>query len=350
MFRLLGGSCVLFQLALLCLVPSSASAFEVKGTFIIADDKNELSGLDCLEESSPEGRLCMVVDDEASFAQFATLSEDLLTAEKGTIELFKTEPEFGKQPDVQFGKVSLACTGGVKKNGGADGEAIAHAGRIFYVVGSHGCGRKNKKYSAQSFVLSRIEIGPDGSVVALDSTYRLSEAIATNAKLAAAFGHDLPVEGMTPDAAAGTSIEAMTVLGTSLAIGFRSPATDRAYLLLVPIAQLFSPDGEFSSETVRVATFDFGPHVGFRDIEALPKDGSIVALIGPEGKPKPDGPYELRLISADLVLDTKARAKVPIPSDGSPEAIEVLDGTQVLVISDGAVQGGAQLVKLKSNK
>lgn len=292
-------------------------------------DKFALSGIDCLDDGS---HLCLVVDDEMTAVQFATLTSDVLKVGQ-LVDLHLDDEIIGKRPHKVTGTDHLNCSGG-KDDGELDGEAVTHVGTTFYVVGSHGCSRNKAEYKPQTFVLSEIVV-KDGKPGTPRNTYQLSKAILANDILRPHFGTDLKGAG------GGASIEGMTsgADGKSLIIAFRSPSLNqKAFLMAVKIDPLFQENADFSPSDVSVHPVELGQDTGFRDIERL-KDGRFLALTG--AATEADAPFVLRMLKADFSLDDAA-AKVQPPEGGSPEAIELLGDGRVLILSDDK-QDGAPL-------
>jgi len=310
---------------------------QVHGDF--AHDKNKfaLSGMDCLPEHA-NSRLCLVVDDELTAVQFATLSKtdtlaqyDLTVGEVVDLNLEGGEI-VGKRPH-KF--TSMDCSGG-EDDGELDGEAVTHIGTTFYVVGSHGCSRKKAEYKPQSFVLSRVAT-EDGKAAKPVNTYQLGRAILQSDILKSHFGKDLK------GAQGGISIEGMTAGadGESLLIAFRSPSLDKyAFLMSVKIDPLFKEGDSLSPDDIHIYPVPLGADTGFRDIERL-SDGRFLALVG--SATEVSAPYMLRILAPDFSLQQET-ANVPATDGGSPEAIEWLGDGRVLILSDDRQNGGAVTV------
>jgi hypothetical protein len=292
-------------------------------------EKSNLSGMDCLAPKADGSRLCILIDDELTRAQFATLTADKLVVGED-IALFDGKKIIGKPPHSLTSTEALHCSGG-QDDEERDGEAVAHQGNTFYIVGSHGCSRKSKEYRAETFLLTRLEVTADGSVAEMRNSYKLSAAILANSTLAPYFRRDLDATDK------GASIEGMAVSGDRLVFAFRSPSIDgNAFLLSVPAETLFTK-GAIPASATEVHEVPLGKDIGFRDIESLP-GGGFLALTGPSWEAKPDAPYALQLLGTDFSLQDKPLTVSP-PGKGSPEAIESLGNGQVLVLSDGAVDG-----------
>lgn len=318
---------------------ASADTFVVKGDFKTKDGEPNISGVDCLAAKSDGTRLCLAVDDELKAVQFATLQGLELTV--GNVEkvVDAGRKTVGKPPGEFLGLPDLHCS---KKfdSGEMDGEAVAHIGQTFYVIGSHGCSKKGK-YRPQTFALSRIEVDPDGKIVDFTVSYRLSEVLSAAEAVKAVFGIDLP------PASEGASIEALAASDGKLFIGFRSPAVEQALILEVPISGLFEEGATLSKATPHPVKL--GARIGFRDLEVL-GDGSFIALTGPDAEAEPNSPYALQRLDATFAPIGDALT-VNAEPDGSPEAIEVLGTTtdekdRVALFSDGLKNGGPVLIDM----
>ena len=313
-----------------------ADEFAVKGNFDFKKKKGpNLSGLECLDPRPDSTEICLAVDDEMNSVQFAELQG--LTLIPGAKEkVFEdNRPVVGQPPHLLLNLPGLNCSVGADGDE-LDGEAIAHLDNVFYVVGSQGCS-KTGKYRPETFFLAKFTVDADGEITDSAVSYRLSEAIMTDAALAKAFGTDLP---------GGSSVEGLAAANGKLFVGFRSPADPGAVILEVPADALFSKDGSIVAKDIKRHDVPLGKHIGFRDLEAL-DDGNFLALTGPDGEPTSDGPYALQLLSS--TFETKGDAvPVPVTDDGSPEAVEALgtitDGRmRVVVLFDGGPNGGPEL-------
>jgi len=154
-----------------------------------------LSGVACMRPSA-DARVCLVIDDQGRFAQFAKLEgSQLIGGEK--FRLIGDEPAsstLGKEPQ------KASCSEGKAKFKDLDGEAVAFAEAHFYVSGSHGCSRKSMKFRTSSFVVARLRVDDKGKPVSheAETTYRLAEVLSTATEIKAFFGKDLNADGV-PD-------------------------------------------------------------------------------------------------------------------------------------------------------
>lgn len=340
---------------------AAADQMTVSGKFKEKPGKgSNLSGMDCLAPGRDGTRLCLLVDDELKVVQFARLEGlELVVGEDEKVFKAGRTP-IGKPPHELLHLAALHCSAG-RDDGELDGEAVAHAGMTFFVVGSHGCSKKGE-YRSEQFFLARIEVDGNGAIQDFKISYRLSKVISDNETLAGSFGQNLPrnrnpdpaKEADLPPAGNGTSIEAMAAVedpddhaNDRLVFGFRSPAEPDAILLDVPLAGLFDDGVALEKSTAHLLAL--GEKIGFRDLEALP-GGGFLALTGPDREADPDEPYALQRVTAGFALDGNA---VPVAADGegSPEAIESLgtiaDGhLRVAIISDGKPNGGPVLIDI----
>ena len=298
----------------------------------------DISGIACMPDAGPVSR-CLVINDEGGDAQFATI-EGRRLAPGGLVPLLAGTP-VGTQTTAHH------CTG-PGKAGDLDGEGVAFAAPYFYVVGSHGCSRRQGKFRPSSFVLARIDVGAGGEAfddgrAEVQTTYRLADALRAQPRLAPFFATPL-------DAAHdGLNIEGVAILGDRLYAGLRAPSLDGdAVLVSTAIAGLFAPGLEELTQTSDLSTIHLGPNLGIRDLAPL-GDGRLLVLAGPAQEQ--ELPYSL------FTLDPKTRtgqavgtlAEVRGPERaGKAEAVTVRPGGRLLVLFDGLPNGGPREYLLPS--
>jgi hypothetical protein len=339
----------------------------------------DVSGIACLPPAADGKRACLVVTDQARHAQWAILSA-------AGIEPGSVVPLIGKdRPETAFGTLPKASCDGERSQGrwkDLDGEAVAYAAPYFYVVGSHGCSRKNFEFVASSFLLARIEVDGHGKPKEpgkVELTYRLGEMLARTAPVNKEFGRKLERRdgdglsgGETPN---GLNVEGIAVLGEMLYAGLRAPAyggpaypDGMAYLVATKVADLFAATDNPSASATPIP-LKLGPGRGVRDLAPL-SDGRLLVLAGPaqgekgtyalyayDPKAAPGTPVTLLadLQGADkgtppkpplaeknaCVIEHKAEAVVPL---------EEGEDLRVLVLSDGAENGGPCIFRMKLRK
>ena len=116
-------------------------------------------GIACMPPPGTGELLCLVVNDESTSVQFATLQGDHITPGL-VVDLIGEAPSeatLGTQPAV-----SCPERGDF---GEFDGEGVAFAAPYFYVVGSHGCSRKQGEFRLSSFHLARLRVNEAGQLV-----------------------------------------------------------------------------------------------------------------------------------------------------------------------------------------
>jgi hypothetical protein len=313
----------------------------------------DLSGISCRLEGQGQFR-CLVVNDEAVFAQWATYDGRTLmpmTGADGFVELLGTTPPARAYDDQSS---AGACAGGRHARFNEfDGEAIAwapgpEAGGTYYVVGSHSCSRGDSedgvpprmKLSTQFVARVRmLAAGPE-----VDLTWRLGPALAAHAATRANYHAPLSPEGN------GLDIEGAAVVGDRMYLGLRAPATDHTTVLGVSPGALFTPAPEpraaVSLSAHRVA---LGDRVGIRDMAALP-DGRLLVLSGPaQGQ---DRPFSLHVVRPTDAADWGAPAPIaaishPTNPRAKAEGIAVLveEGRpiRVLVVFENPDDGALEL-------
>ena len=281
-------------------------------------------------------RLCLVIDDDGQSAQFVQLFDGELRA--GNVLPLISDSYDGKPLEL-------------------DGEGVAYADGWFYVVGSHGHPRDSRKrldpirdaekikarIVASSQVV-RIQVQPragdprnEGDVTRVERSTKIRDIILGNDVLRRFVDRRLENNGVT--------IEGIAILGARIFVGFRGPTLDNATIpvLSVSVAAVFDdapPDAVLHLLPV-------GRGEGVRDL--APFGSGILVLAGPAGSaPGPyvvywwDGSTDRLRFLADITRATNAS------EDLKPEAILALgedaSGVRVLILSDGAKEGGAREV------
>jgi hypothetical protein len=302
-----------------------------------------LSGVACMRQSA-DARVCLVIDDQGRFAQFAKLEgSQLIGGEK--FRLIGDEPAsstLGKEPQ------KASCSEGKAKFKDLDGEAVAFAEAHFYVSGSHGCSRKSMKFRTSSFIVARLRVDDKGKPVSheAETTYRLAEVLSTATEIKAFFGKDLTK-------ANGLNVEGIAVTGGNFIAGLRGPVDKGApFLVSVRLDHLFSRESPPPPGDVRVTALLLGKDMGVRDLAAL-SDGRLLVLAGPAQEQK-HVPYSFFLVDPKV---PEARIHLATIKDvvedgesGKAEGVVVLDATadalRVLVVFDGLLNGGPREYRL----
>ncbi len=294
-----------------------------------------LSGIACAEPPGAAQRTCLVIDDEGRFAQTAQLGPDTLTP--------------GQAGDL-IGKDSSPTTVGKllpRKCGTEkafefkefDGEAVAFGGGRYYVVGSHGCARNAEAFRPSSFILARVAVGATGTPVVEATSYRLSDAILSQPKLAPFYAKKL-------NSAKGLNVEGLAVVGDDLYAGLRAPSLGgTAFLLRTSVAALFAADHAPLAARSETIPMQLGEGLGVRDLAAMP-DGRLLVLAGPSVKE--DVPYRLFAVGLHGGAVAPLGALPPFKdSKGEPakaEAALVVRSApgrlDVLILFDGLPNGG----------
>lgn len=303
----------------------------VKGKLVGKKGKRseDISGIAC---TTTQGfpRSCLVIDDNLQEAQFVTVEDGRLRA-GGTIRLI----------DNTFRGRPLEL----------DGEGVAFSDGFYYVIGSHGHPRdRNRRLDPErdaALIKARIDAasqvvrfraGANGATGPIERTSKLRDVIAAEPLLRPFMDRRLEDNGLT--------IEGLAIRDGRLMAGFRGPVLDDGVAILsVSLAALFG-SGEPNAQLHRLR---LGTGQGVRAL-ATYRDGVLV-LAGPTAEgPEPYAIYwwggtgeKVRLLK-DL-SDTPAAQ-----SGNKPEAILPLDrsesGLRVLVLSDGAKEGGPVAVNV----
>jgi len=294
----------------------------------------DISGIACRPPAGGEYR-CLLVNDESKAAQFATLTQGAITPGRSVPLVGDTAPAAkGRQPTI-----------GCPKPGGFgefDGEGVAYADRVFYVVGSHGCSRHSGEYRPSSFLLARIPSG-NGEAGAPELSWRVADLIA-------AAGEVAPYLGKRLDAGTnGLNIEGLAVVGDRLWLGLRAPSLDgRAFLVGGSVAELFKPGSEPGTAKPQLLAFPAGAQRGVRDLAPL-ADGRLLVLVGPAQEQ--DVPYAILLLDPADPAAIRELGELRPREDAKAEALTVLaqerDDLRVLVGYDSVKNGGFEEYRLK---
>jgi Protein of unknown function (DUF3616)/Esterase-like activity of phytase len=304
-------------------------ALTVNGKFEGKKDKAavDISGIACQKQTTSK-QTCLLVNDENKDAQFATLENDELTV-GGTVTLIGKTPSpntLGQTPEA-----TCEEDDGFKD---LDGEGVAYADSHFYVIGSHGCSRKNDQFRLSSFILARFKADQTEQVT---TTYRVSDLLKKSDKVVPFFGKDLDSEN-------GLNIEGIAASGDTLWVGLRAPVTNDgdAYLVGGSIAEIFHAGRDPAVTVAHTMGIKLDGR-GIRDLAPLP-DGRLLVLAGPaQGQ---DVSYGLYI--ADPRTGTKADLGTleAISQDGTlgkAEGLTVLQATadkaRLLVVFDGLKNG-----------
>lgn len=316
----------------------------------------DVSGIACMPPQG-ETRICLIINDENRFAQFAELGSNGFKA-GAQVKLIEENGEA-----VPLGKIpsALNCSKGTAGFTDLDGEAVAYAKPYFYVIGSHGCSRKKSKFHASSFITARIRVNDKGEPVEAETgdplkpnakpaqlTYRVADALRTAPEVSAYFGKDLNEAG-------GLNIEGLVVTGGKLFAGLRAPSLGkRAFVVSTSVDDLFKPGNDPLAAQPGTWSVELGENRGIRDL-ALLSDGRILILAGPSQEQ--DVPYELFIVNSiggteatplaileDVVADgKKGKAEALYP-------LSLVSGKlRVLVLFDGLPNGAAREYELTIN-
>ncbi len=176
-----------------------------------------------------------------------------------------------------------------------DGEGVAWAsgpsGGVFYVVGSHSCGREHNTRRRSTHLLARLRVDGTGRLSEpAELTWRLGEALRHADPVSAHYGLPLDQDRQ------GLDIEGIAALGDGdeLLFGLRAPSLNgHAFIVRARAADLFAPGAGVAPPT-RVVRLPLTPGAGIRDLAALP-DGRLLVLSGP-AQDQTDVPQGLSLV------------------------------------------------------
>jgi hypothetical protein len=301
-----------------------------------------LSGISCLEPVEGRAR-CLVVNDESTAAQWATLvGRRLIPGAVVPLITPDAPQESFASRLTAFGSLaaSTPTASGRCRDRDADedfdefdGEGVAwsHADRAFYVIGSHACGRRGR-FRRSTHLLARIRTdAAGGSPQPPELTWRLGEAILHHPLLAPYYG--LPRD----ETRRGLDIEGIAVTRRGLMFGLRAPSlqvpgpTDiwHGLILTAHPNALFSNAG--APPELRIARVPLAPGTGIRDLAAL-RDGRLLVLTGGTQDQRP---------AQSILLLTPGDAEIWQPTvlvQGLPEAFRGSKAEGLTVTSEA---GGA---------
>jgi Protein of unknown function (DUF3616) len=321
---------------------SPTRIYQVTAPF--TDDDGEvamnISGLACMPTDAAPST-CLVIDDQGRSAQVAFIGN-------GQVAGGARLPLIGKRPSREtIGQppAEIGCSDGERKFRDLDGEAVAYAAPFFYVVGSHGCSRHNNKFRLSSFILARI---PERRVAGVaqtfdpsgvETSYRLSEAIAASRQLRPYFTQDLM-------SANGLNVEGLASAGGKLFAGLRAPTLDgKALIIAIDADRLFDEKASINEGDVKTISVPTGAGRGIRDLARL-NDQQLLILSGPAQ----DGPVPFEIHVFDIKAETSTLlgtlGELPDVGGAKAEAISVLSQrgktVDILVMFDGLPSGGAR--------
>ncbi|GEP04310.1 DUF3616 domain-containing protein [Methylobacterium oxalidis] len=301
----------------------------------------DVSGIACLPPDGQGRRSCLVVNDQDTYAQLATLDAERL---QGGDLVFLIDREHRREIRGRKPK-RLGCSKGKGGFKDLDGEGVAYAAPYYYVVGSHGCARRDRNAVRSAFLLARLRVDPDGvppsnDFGSVETTWRLNEILRRDPVVGPHYGRDLD------EAQDGLNIEGVAAIGDRLFFGLRAPSIGgRAFVLAVRADDLFAPEGRGSAPAGERIELDLGEGVGIRDLAAL-DDGRLLVLSGPTrrqagipfrvhaAEARPGGRLEFLTALQDVPAgrDERAKAEGILPLDGQAR--------RFLVLFDGLRSGG----------
>jgi hypothetical protein len=299
-----------------------------------------ISGLACMPTDAAPST-CLVIDDQGRFAQVAFIGN-------GQVAAGARLPLIGRKPSrdtVGQPQAETGCSAGERKFKDLDGEAVAYAAPFFYVVGSHGCSRHSNKFRNSSFILARISerqvANPSAAATSdpsnVETTYRLSEALAAIPRIRPYFTQDLMSEN-------GVNVEGLAVVGGKLLAGLRAPNLDgKAFILAINTDRLFDERASIKEGDVQTISVPIGANRGIRDLARL-NDGQLLILSGPAQDARV--PFQIHVL--DIMAETTTLLgtldDLPDATGAKAEAISVLSQrgklVDILVMFDGLPSGG----------
>jgi hypothetical protein len=323
--------------ALLATSPALAEALQplrrIEATSDFAGKKpgkaaHDVSGMACVPARDGKQR-CLLINDENTAAQFATLNDGALTPGESVPLLGD-----GPSPATLGAPPAVACPEQGKFRD-LDGESVAFAAPYFYVAGSHGCSRHSGQFRLSAFHLARIKVDANGRAEgAPELTYRLSDLLRRAGSAGGFLGRDLM-------SANGMNVEAIAVTGDRLWAGLRAPSLDgKAFLVGASLTDLFAAGHEPARGEPRLVAVPLRGQRGFRDLAAL-KDGRLLALVGPAQEQDLD--YALMLIDPARPEAVRELGRLRNRDSAKAEALTILSetatGLDILIGYDGPRNG-----------
>lgn len=226
--------------------------------------RTSLSGAACVTATGH----CLAVNDEKRYAEFFEIVGNTIVP----AEVIRLLPD---------------AIGGVTMDE-IDAEAAAYANGYFYVTGSHGAARKTGAIRPSEFFVFRFKVGANarppfpftedqlgnGPAPEIERSAKLRDILRASPELGR-FAEQ-------PLSANGVSIEGMSVDGSTLMFGFRSPtltaATHEVAVLSVNLDAVF---GDAPAE-VKVFQLAVDGPLGIRDIAKVA--GGYLLLLGPSNQ------------------------------------------------------------------
>ncbi|CAN7516683.1 DUF3616 domain-containing protein [Bosea sp. LjRoot9] len=329
--------CALLAGALLATLPALADTLQplrrIEATGDFASKKpgkaaHDVSGMACMPAREGKQR-CLLINDENTAAQFATLNDGAL-APGESVPLLGDGPS----PATLGAPPAVACPEQGKFRD-LDGESVAFSAPYFYVAGSHGCSRHSGQFRLSAFHLARIRVDANGRAEsAPELTYRLSDLLRRAGSAGGFFGRDLM-------SANGMNVEAIAVAGDRLWAGLRAPSLDgKAFLVGASLADLFATGHEPARGEPRLVAVPLGGQRGFRDLAAL-GDGRLLALVGPAQEQDLD--YAVMLIDPARPEAVRELGRLRSRDSAKAEALVITGedaaGLTVLIGYDGPRNG-----------
>ncbi|WP_083743830.1 DUF3616 domain-containing protein [Methylobacterium radiotolerans] len=325
---------------------------------------SDLSGIACLTPDTAGKRVCLVISDEETFAQLATLDGDKLIG-GDVIPLIDNDRQNtigGKRPK------KLNCSGGTDEPDfkDLDGEGVAYVKPYFYIVGSHGCSRKKNKIRYSSMILVRVHVDDKGKPIgnnssAVEATYRLNDILRSNPTVGSYYGQDLEQKKDSR----GLNVEGIAAINNKLYIGLRAPSVNNmAYIIETEIDYVFGDDKDPSKAHQKTLALKLGDNVGIRDL--APMDGErLLVLTGrsaASAKGVASSLYSInlnsckeqdvpnsRICDTNKLFDIEENPQIKEEDRPKAEAAWPLGGVndKILVLFDGPENGGARIYERK---
>ncbi|MFC0387235.1 DUF3616 domain-containing protein [Muricoccus vinaceus] len=327
----------------------------VDGTLVSDASKpaRDVSGIACARPRSGGQRTCLVVDDEAGFAQRVTLDGNTIRVGNSDVSLIQILTRLD-DPDIHGQRpTGLACREDTDRFTQLDGEGVAfeetraNGSGVFYVTGSHGCSRSSGQGRPSQFILARIIYDAETDTFGEAArTWRLSEALRAATTLGQRFGHLLDNAGGD----GGLDIEGIAVDRGRLLVGFRAPNIGgNAFILPVPLASLFVFGGAIVPE--QLIELPLGRAEGIRDLASIP-DGRLLVLTGPAPN---EADVQARLMAFDPLVGAASLAELaklpaPTPNSAKYEGVVVLEqaggALSVVIVQDGPPNGNPARLRI----
>lgn len=262
---------------------------------------------------------CLVVNDEKKYAQAFTISGTRIV----TAAVMRLLPD--QLGPIEFKEI--------------DAERAAYDAGQFYVVGSHGVGRKSGVANDSAFFVFRFPFDAQTGAPPFSlSDEQVAREIRRSSRLRQAIAETPPLDRFAEKRLDlnGANIEGIAVRNGRMYLGFRGPVINGEAFIMSVLADAVFSQADLDVEVHPVA---LGHGVGIRDL--APTEGGLLILSGPAA----DTPGAPSLFLWNETSGVLAQvAKLMEPTTANAEGLLVLaenpEFLRLLVLFDGLPDGG----------